>query len=31
MTKHSAHLPIQGPGVPPIAVNRIYELLDQRR
>src|SRR5215471_11000658 len=30
MTKHSAHLPIQGPGVPIIAVNRIYELLDQR-
>ena len=30
MTKHSAHLPIQGPGVPLIAVNRIYELLDQR-
>jgi glyoxylase-like metal-dependent hydrolase (beta-lactamase superfamily II) len=30
MTKHSAHLPITGPGVPLIAVNRIYELLDQR-
>ena len=30
MTKHSAHLPIQGPGVPLLAVNRIYELLDQR-
>jgi cyclase len=30
LTKHSAHFPIQGPGVPPIAVTRIYELLDQR-
>ena len=30
MTKHSAHLPIQGPGVPLIAVTRIYELLDRR-
>ena len=30
MTKHSAHLPIQGPGVPIIAVDRIYALLDQR-
>jgi hypothetical protein len=30
MTKHSAHFPIQGPGVPPIAVTRIYELLDRR-
>ena len=30
MTKHSAHLPIQSPGVPLIAVTRIYELLDRR-
>jgi glyoxylase-like metal-dependent hydrolase (beta-lactamase superfamily II) len=31
MTKHKEHLPVIGPGVPLIAVNRIYELLDQRR
>jgi glyoxylase-like metal-dependent hydrolase (beta-lactamase superfamily II) len=30
LTKHSAHLPINGPGVPLIGVQRIYELLDQR-
>ena len=30
MTKHSAHLPINGPGVPLIGVQRIYALLDQR-
>jgi glyoxylase-like metal-dependent hydrolase (beta-lactamase superfamily II) len=29
LTKHKDHFPgIQGPGVPPIAVTRIYELLD---
>ena len=28
-TKHSAHLPINGPGVPLIGVQRIYALLDQ--
>jgi glyoxylase-like metal-dependent hydrolase (beta-lactamase superfamily II) len=28
MTKHKDHLPIQGPGVPLIAVTRIYELID---
>ena len=28
LTKHKDHLPIQGPGVPPIAATRIYELLD---
>jgi glyoxylase-like metal-dependent hydrolase (beta-lactamase superfamily II) len=29
LTKHKAHFPtIQGPGVPLIAVNRIYELID---
>jgi glyoxylase-like metal-dependent hydrolase (beta-lactamase superfamily II) len=31
LTKHAAHFPIQGPGVPLIAVQRIYELLDQRK
>lgn len=31
MTKHKDHLPIQGPGVPLIAVTRIYELLDAAR
>ena len=31
LTKHKDHLPIQGPGVPPIAATRIYELLDGRR
>jgi glyoxylase-like metal-dependent hydrolase (beta-lactamase superfamily II) len=30
LTKHGAHLPISGPGVPVIGVQRIYELLDQR-
>jgi glyoxylase-like metal-dependent hydrolase (beta-lactamase superfamily II) len=30
LTKHSAHLPITGPGVPVIGVQRIYALLDQR-
>ena len=28
MTKHKGHLPIQAPGIPPIAATRIYELLD---
>jgi len=28
LTKHKEHLPIQGPGVPPIAATRIYGLLD---
>jgi glyoxylase-like metal-dependent hydrolase (beta-lactamase superfamily II) len=28
LTKHKGNLPIQGPGVPPIAAARIYELLD---
>jgi cyclase len=31
LTKHKDRLPIQGPGVPPLAATRIYELLDQRR
>ena len=31
LTKHKDHLPIQGPGVPPIAATRIYEFLDARR
>ena len=30
MTKHKDHLPINAPGVPLIAVNRIYDLLDGR-
>ena len=30
MTKHSAHLPINGPGVPLIGVQRIYDLIDGR-
>ena len=30
LTKHSAHLPISGPGVPLIGVQRIYDLIDQR-
>jgi glyoxylase-like metal-dependent hydrolase (beta-lactamase superfamily II) len=30
LTKHNAHLPINGPGVPLIGVQRIYELIDQR-
>jgi hypothetical protein len=28
LTKHKEHLPIQGPGVPLIGVQRIYALLD---
>ena len=28
MTKHKGQLPIQGPGIPPIAASRIYALLD---
>ena len=28
LAKHKDHLPIQGPGVPPIAATRIYQLLD---
>jgi glyoxylase-like metal-dependent hydrolase (beta-lactamase superfamily II) len=28
LTKHKGRLPIQGPGVPPIAATRIYSLLD---
>jgi hypothetical protein len=28
MTKHKGSLPIQGPGVPILAAQRIYELLD---
>ena len=28
LTKHKDHFPIQGPGVPPIAATRIYELID---
>jgi len=28
LTKHKDHLPIQGPGVPPLAATRIYELLN---
>jgi len=28
LTKHKEHLPIQGPGVPPIAASRIYALID---
>jgi cyclase len=28
LTKHKDHFPIQGPGVPPIAATRIYELVD---
>jgi cyclase len=31
LTRHKGHLPITGPGVPLIAVTRIYELLDGRR
>jgi glyoxylase-like metal-dependent hydrolase (beta-lactamase superfamily II) len=31
MTKHKASLPIQAPGIPPIAATRIYELLDGAR
>jgi glyoxylase-like metal-dependent hydrolase (beta-lactamase superfamily II) len=30
LTKHSAHLPINGPGVPLIGVQRIYDLIDGR-
>ena len=29
MTRHKDHLPINAPGVPLLAVNRIYELLDR--
>ena len=28
LTKHKDHFPIQGPGVPPIAATRIYDLID---
>jgi glyoxylase-like metal-dependent hydrolase (beta-lactamase superfamily II) len=28
MTKHKANLPVQAPGIPPIAATRIYDLLD---
>jgi cyclase len=31
LTKHKEHLPIQGPGVPLIGVQRVYELLDAKR
>jgi cyclase len=31
LTKHKDRLPIQGLGVPPIAVTRIYELIDGKR
>jgi cyclase len=31
LTKHKDHFPIQGPGVPPIAATRIYELLDSAK
>jgi hypothetical protein len=31
MSKHKGRLPIQGPGIPPIAATRIYELLDAAR
>jgi glyoxylase-like metal-dependent hydrolase (beta-lactamase superfamily II) len=30
LTRHKDHFPIQGPGVPLIAVNRIYDLIDRR-
>jgi cyclase len=30
LTKHSAHLPINGPGVPLIGVQRIYDLIERR-
>ena len=30
LTRHKDHLPIQGPGVPPIAATRIYDLVDGR-
>jgi hypothetical protein len=30
MTKHKGQLPIQAPGIPPIAAARIYDLLDGR-
>jgi glyoxylase-like metal-dependent hydrolase (beta-lactamase superfamily II) len=30
LTRHKGNLPIQGPGIPPIAATRIYELLDAR-
>jgi glyoxylase-like metal-dependent hydrolase (beta-lactamase superfamily II) len=28
MTRHKDHFPIQGPGIPPLAATRIYDLLD---
>src|SRR5438093_671989 len=31
LTRHKDHFPIQGPGVPLIAVNRIYEVIDRAR
>jgi len=31
LTKHKEHLPINGPGVPLLGVQRIYALIDQRR
>ena len=31
LTKHKGNLPIQGPGVPLIAAQRIYELLDSKK
>jgi cyclase len=31
LTKYKDHFPIQGPGVPPIAATRIYELLDSAK
>src|SRR5437762_13481087 len=30
LTRHKDHFPIQGPGVPLIAVNRIYEVINSR-
>jgi cyclase len=31
LTKHKDHFPIQGPGVPPIAATRIYDLIDGKQ
>src|SRR5262245_39229860 len=31
LTRHKDHFPIQGPGVPPIAATRIYDLIDGKR
>jgi glyoxylase-like metal-dependent hydrolase (beta-lactamase superfamily II) len=31
LTRHKARLPIQGPGVPPLAATRIYQLLDSTK